>query len=238
MLSDGARGEQRYREDVIPVFALLFASTGIVILIACANIANLLLARGVSRAGEFAVRLSLGASRRQLIAQLLTESLVLAVLGGIAGLFVANALQDLFRGVLPATGTAPPLRADVPVMLFGFGLSLLTAFIVGVVPALHSTRIRVTTLAKSHTGVTSASGGGGLRSALVASQIALALALMVVAGLFTRSLVNISRVDLGMQISNLTTFRVSPVLNGYTPERSLAFFEQLEERVRAEPATL
>jgi predicted permease len=120
-------------------------------------------------------------------------------------------------------------------MLFGFGLSLLTAFIFGVVPALHSTRIRVATMAKSQTGVTSASGSGALRSALVASQIALALALMIVAGLFARSLVNISRVDLGMQISNLTTFRVSPVLNGYTPQRSLAFFERLDEQVRAVP---
>jgi predicted permease len=235
ILSDGARGEQQYRQDAIPVFMLLFASTGIVILIACANIANLLLARGVLRAGEFAVRLSLGASRGQLIAQLLTESLLLAVLGGVAGLFVAHGLQDIFRGALPASGQAPPLTADVPVMLFGFGLSVLTAFIFGVVPALHSTRVRVTTMAKSQSGVTSASHGGTLRSSLVASQIALALALMVVAGLFARSLLNVSRVDLGMQISNLTTFRVSPVLNGYTPERSLAFFDQLEERVSAIP---
>jgi predicted permease len=235
VLSDGARGEQRYRDDVIPVFGLLFASTGIVVLIACANIANLLLARGVSRAGEFAVRLSLGASRRQLVAQLLTEALVLAVLGGVSGLFVANALQDIFRGVLPATGEAPALSADITVMLFAFGLSLVTAFIFGVVPALHSTRVRVTTMARSQTGVTSAGGGGALRSSLVASQIALALALIVTAGLFARSLLNISRVDLGMEISNLTTFRVSPVLNGYTPERSLSFFEQLDEQVRAVP---
>ncbi len=233
ILADGARGEQPYRGDMIPVFMLLFASTGIVVLIACANIANLLLARGVSRSAEFAVRLSLGARRGQLVAQLLTESLVLAILGGVAGLFVAHTLQDTFRGLLRGAGGAQPVGTDLSVLAFGFGLSLITAFVFGVVPALHSSRVRVTTMAKTQAGVTAAGSSGTLRSVLVAAQISLALALLVVAGLFARSLFNIGQVDLGMQISNVTTFRVSPVLNGYTPERSMAFFEQIEERVSA-----
>jgi predicted permease len=236
LLGDGARGEQPYRGDMLPVFLLLFCSTGIVVLIACANIANLLLARGVSRAGEFAVRLSLGARRGQLIMQLLSESLVLALLGGFAGLFVARALLDILRGLLPGSVEAQGPGVDVPLIAFGFGLSLVTALLFGMLPALHSTRVRVTTMAKSQTGVRSAgSGGGALSSALVASQIALALALLVVAGLFSRSLVNIGRVDLGMQISNLTTFRVSPALNGYTAERSQVLFEQIEEQLGAFP---
>ncbi len=235
LLGDGARGEQPYRGEMMPVFLLLFCSTGIVVLIACANIANLLLARGVSRAGEFAVRLSLGARRGQLIMQLLSESLVLALLGGFAGLFVARALLDILRGLLPGSVEAQGAGVDVPLVAFGFGLSLVTALVFGMLPALHSTRVRVTTMAKSQTGVRSAGSGGALRSTLVASQIALALALLVVAGLFSRSLANIGRVDLGMQISNLTTFRVSPVLNGYTAERSQVLFEQIEEQLGAFP---
>ncbi len=235
LLGDGARGEQPYRSDMMPVFLLLFCSTGIVVLIACANIANLLLARGVSRAGEFAVRLSLGARRGQLIMQLLSESLVLALLGGFAGLFVARALLDILRGLLPGSVEAQGPGVDVPLIAFGFGLSLVTALVFGMLPALHSTRVRVTTMAKSQTGVRSAGSGGALSSTLVASQIALALALLVVAGLFSRSLVNIGRVDLGMQISNLTTFRVSPALNGHTAERSQVLFEQIAEQVGAFP---
>ncbi|RPI57064.1 MAG: ABC transporter permease [Acidobacteria bacterium] len=235
LLADGARGEQPNRGEMIPVFVLLFSSTGIVVLIACANIANLLLARGVSRAGEFAVRLSLGARRGQIVTQLLTESLLLAVLGGLAGLFVGRALQEVLRGLLPGVAETQGFGVDAPVLVFGLGLSLVTALIFGMLPAFHSTRVRVATLARAQAGLTSAGGGGALRSALVASQIALALALLVVAGLFTRSLVNVGRVDLGMQISNLTTFRISPVLNGYTAERSQALFEQLDDQLSAVP---
>ena len=235
ILADGARGEQRYRAGMIPVFMLLFSSTGIVVLIACANIANLLLARGVARSGEFAVRLSLGATRGQLISQLLVESLALAVLGGAAGVIVGQALQGTIHSLFPGAGGTEPGGVDSTLLAFALGLSVATALIFGILPAWHATRVRVTTMAKTQTGVTSAGRAGVLRSGLVASQIALALALLVVAGLFARSLVNIGRIDLGMQISNLTTFRVSPVLNGYTPERSQAFFQQIEEQIGAIP---
>jgi predicted permease len=235
ILADGARGEQPYRGDMIPVFMLLFASTGIVVLIACANIANLLLARGVARAGEFAVRLSLGATRGQLIAQLLVESLVLAVLGGVAGLLVGQAVQGAIHSLFPGAAASEPGRVDTALMAFALGLSVATALVFGMLPAWHGTRVRVTTMAKSQAGVPIAGSAGVLRSGLVASQIALALALLVVSGMFARSLFNIGQIDLGMQISNLTTFRVSPVLNGYTPERSQAFFQQIEEQVAAIP---
>ncbi len=220
---------------MIPVYLLLFSSTGIVMLIACANIANLLLARGVSRAGEFAVRLSLGASRGQLITQLLIESLVLAVLGGLAGVFVARALLDILRGLLPGAGEPqvfgldgprPRLRVR-PVTPDGAHLR-------------HAAGIAQHACARDDDGE-DADGrdvcGQWRRAALGtrACQISLALALLVVAGLFARSLINIGRVDLGMQISNLTTFRVSPVLNGYTPERSQALFEQIEDQLNAFP---
>ncbi|MET0216073.1 MAG: ADOP family duplicated permease, partial [Vicinamibacterales bacterium] len=235
LLGDGARGEQPDRGDVIPVFVLLLSSTGIVVLIACANIANLLLARGVSRAGEFAVRLALGASRGQLIVQLLAESMVLAICGGLAGLFVAQALLNVLRGWLPGAAETQGTAIDLPLLLFSSGLTLATAFLFGLVPAWHSTRVRVTTMPKSQAGGAATGGASALRSALVASQIALALALLVVAGLFTRSLFNIGRIDLGMKISNLTTFRVSPVLNGYTPQRSQLLFEQIDEQLTGVP---
>ena len=236
VLADGARGEQPNRGEQALVFILLFSITGTVILIACANIANLLLARGVSRAGEFAVRLSLGASRAQLIAQLMIESCLLAVAGGAAGLLVAKWILDMLRTTRPiASDTYLPFVVDLPLLLFAFGLSLLTAVIFGMLPAWHSTRIRVTTMARSQSGVTSAGTAGPLRSVLVTAQIALALTLLVVAGLFAKSLINIGRVDLGMQISNLTTFRISPALNGYSSERSRALFEQLAEQLSAIP---
>ncbi len=235
LLADGAHGQQPNRAEMIPVFVLLFSCTGIVVLIACANIANLLLARGVSRAGEFAVRLSLGASRGQLMTQLLSESLLLAVLGGLAGLLVAAPLRTVLGGLLPGAAAVPESAVDVSLLAFAFGLSVVTALVFGVLPALHSTRIRVTTMAKSQAGVTSSGGGSMLRSTLVTSQIALALALLAVAGLFARSIVNVGRIDLGMQVSNLTTFRVSPVLNGYTPERSQALFERMDEQLAALP---
>jgi len=234
LLADGARGEQPNRGEMVPIFIILFSMTGIVVLIACANIANLLLARGVSRAGEFAVRLSLGARRTQLIAQLMIESLLLAIAGGTAGLLVARWMLDIVRTTLPSeAGTNFRFDVDMPLLAFGFGLSLLTALLFGILPAIHSTRIRVMTMAKSQGGVTSTGASGPLRSALVTSQIALALALLVVAGLFAKSLVNIGRIDLGMQISNLTTFTVSPALNGYSDERARVLFEQITEQLSA-----
>jgi predicted permease len=236
ILGDGARGEQPNRSELVPVFTLMFSITGIVILIACANIANLLLARGVSRAAEFAVRLSLGARRTQLMAQLMLESCILAILGGAAGVFVAQWIAHLLRAARPSAGEQfLPFQVDASLLLFAFGLSLLTALIFGMLPAIHSTRIHVTTMARSQGGVT-AGGASGLRSALLTAQIALALALLVVAGLFAKSLVNIGRIDLGMQISNLTTFTVSPALNGYSGERARALFERIAEGLSAVPS--
>jgi predicted permease len=148
---------------------------------------------------------------------------------------VGQALQGTIHSLFPGAGGNEAGGIDSTLLAFALGLSVATALIFGILPAWHATRVRVTTMAKTQTGVTSAGMAGVLRSGLVASQIALALALLVVAGLFTRSLANIGRIDLGMQVSNLTTFRVSPVLNGYTPERSIAFFQQLEEHVAAIP---
>lgn len=236
VLDNGARGEQPGQGELALIFLLLFAITGTVILIACANIANLLMVRGIGRAGEFAVRFALGARRSQLVAQLLAESFVLAVVGAVAGLIVLRWTLDLLAA-LPAIGESfVQFEIDLPLVLFVLGLSLAAALLMGLLPAVHTTRVpAISSLKTQGAGHARAGATRMWRSALVSAQIALALALIAVAGLFARSLVNISRVDLGMNVQQITTFRMSPILNGYTAEQSRVLFERVEEELAALP---
>jgi predicted permease len=234
---DGRRGQSQVHAEARTPLILLFAVTGIVLLIACANIANLLLARGAGRSLEMAVRLSLGASRRQLLTQLLTESVLLAVLGGIASILVAywtlNGISSLLPGEVAQT--LQP-RLSTPALLFAAALSLGTGLLFGMFPALHSTRPDLVSTIRANTGQPSgAKAATRFRTSLVTAQIALSMALLVSAGLFIRSLRNVARVDLGVQIDNLITFAVSPELSGYTRARSGTFFPLLEERMSAIP---
>jgi predicted permease len=184
-----------------------------------------------------AVRVSIGASRWQLMGQLLTESLLRAVLGAAAGLVVARWTLDLMQSLLPADAAdMMTFGLDTQVLLFTGLLALGTGLLFGLFPAIHSTRPDLIPLLKGQTTQSSgAKSASRFRTSLATVQIALSMMLLVGAGLFTRSLLNVSRVDLGLTIDNLVTFAVSPELNAYTHERSRAFFAELEQRLRTTP---
>jgi predicted permease len=184
-----------------------------------------------------AIRLSIGASRWHLIGQLLTESLLLAVLGGIAGLLVARWTLDFIFSILPADAAASLLvEIDPQVLLFAGAVTIATGLLFGLFPALHSTRPDLLSTLKGQAGQPGgAKSAQRFRATLATTQIAISMALLVCAGLFTKSLLNVSRVELGIDIDNLLTFAVSPELNGYSPERSKGLFERLEDQLAAQP---
>lgn len=233
----GARGQSQLHRDAGAPLTMLLAVSGVVLLIACANIANLLLARSASRTGEISVRLSIGAGRGRLVSQLLTESWVLAALGGAAGLVVARWTLAGIGALLPGEAAGLlELRLNLPVVGFAAALALGTGLLFGLYPALHATRPDLASALKGQAGQPSGGRAAArFRSALVTAQIALSLALMVSAGLFARSLLNVTRVELGLEVDRLATFAIAPELNGYPPERSRALFERLEEELAAVP---
>ncbi len=236
-VEQGARGQSSMHEDARVPLILLLGVAGVVLLIACANIANLLLARSAARGGEMAVRLAIGAGRRKLISQLLVESCLLATFGGLAGLAVAHWTLRFIASLLPAEASASLVfTLDLKVVAFAAALALGTGILFGLFPALESTRLDLASTLKGQSGQRSGSRAAArFRGALVTAQIALSTALLVSAGLFLKSLLNISRVDLGVEIDNVVTFAVSPELNGYESERSLALFERAEEDLAALP---
>ncbi len=237
LLAPGHRGQSSTHAEAGTPLNLLLAITAFVLLIACANVANLLLARGAQRGQEMAIRSSLGAGRGLLFRQLITESLLLAMLGGVASLAVARATLALMERLLPAqVGSTIAFTLDPTVIGFAAVLSLGTGFLFGFYPALHNTSLDLTTRLRDASGQPSGSRRAArFRSGLVTLQIALSLALLASAGLFLRSLGNVSRVDLGIRTEGVATFAVSPDLNGYEGERSQQLFAELEEELAAQP---
>lgn len=237
VLAPGARGQSSMSREARAPLTLLVGVTAFVLLIACANIANLLLARSAARAGEMAVRLSIGAGRWRLVRQLLVESSLLAVLGGAVGLVVARWTLDLIASLLPpqlALTLRPHL--DGTAIAFAAALTLGTALLFGLFPALHSTRPDLVSALKGQAGQPSgARSAARFRTSLATAQIALSMALLAAAGLFTRSLLNVTRTDLGLKVDHVITFAIAPGLNGYSPERTRALFERLEDRLAVLP---
>jgi predicted permease len=216
---------------------LLTGAVACVLLIACANIANLLLVRGAGRAAEMAVRLSVGANRGQLVRQLLSESVLLALLGAALGVVVAKWTLDTIASIVPPQAAAlVAFKLDPAMLGFAAAMAVATGVAFGLFPALHSTNPALAATLKNQAGQPSgAKAAKRFRVTLATVQIAMSMALLVPAGLFAKSLLNVSRVELGLNADHLVTFSLSPSLNGYDAARTRALFEQLEEKLAAVP---
>ena len=236
-LTDGRRGQSYIFGEAPAPLTMLQIVTGIVLLIACANVANLLLARAASRAGEMAVRLSIGASRAQLVRQLLLESCLLALLGGAAGLLIFRWTAGIMMSNLPLGTLDPAIKSvDWTVLAFTSALSIGTGILFGLFPAFHATRPDLATTLKGQSGQPSGSQAAArFRTSLVVVQVALSMGLLACAGLAAKSLLNISRVDLGIQVDQVVTFTLGPQRNGYTLPRAQQLFEQVLERLASLP---
>ena len=220
--------------DPVVFLATLAAAVASALVIACANLANLLLARGAARQREIAVRQALGATRSRLIRQLLTESVLLAVLGGAAGIAVASWSLSLLVGMpMPGEGSLEPFAPalDGRALLFSTLLSVATGLVFGVLPAIQTSRRPPAPALKS----SGAAPRSILRGALVAAQVALSLALLVGAGLLARSLQRALSADVGFQPRGVTLARIDLGLQGYDAKRADAFTSALAERVRSSP---
>jgi len=234
----GGQGEMFGRRNFAPSLYLLLGVVGLVLLIACANVANLLLSRAAGRQKEISLRLSLGASRWRLIRQLLTESLLLAVLGGLLGTLFAVWIKDGLIAVSLWGGrgmTSLDPQLDWRVLSFTLALSLLTGIIFGLAPAWRTTRVDLTPSMKDSGRTSSAIHRSLLSRGLVVVQVALSLVLLVGAGLFVRTLLNLRRVDPGFNTQNLLLFEVQPGLSGYKDEKLRQIYQQISERMEAVP---
>ncbi len=238
VLHSGARGRSDLRGDFSKRLAAVSALVLLVLLVACANLANLLAAKTAGRQRELAVKTALGAPRGRLARDLLLQSALRAVAGGALGLLLAESLLGAAIRVLPFDRVADALsaRTDWRMLGFAFAASALSGLLFGIVPALELVGTDLSPRLREESG----GAVGGRRSArwrraLVVGQVALSVVVLAGAGLFTRSLQRLLRIDPGFEVQNVVTFAVAPELSGYTPERSLEFFERLEERLRALP---
>ena len=230
-------GYSPLRNDFSTALIVLMAMVGLVLLIACANVANLLIARGFMRQREIAVRLSLGATRGQLVRQLLTESVLLSLIGGASGIALSVALT---RGLIALIPQQQPLliqpTPDLRILSFTFVLTFVTGIVFGLLPALRASNPDQWATLKESVGAVAGTGGSlFLRKGLVAAQVALSFLLLFGAGLFVRSLQNLQTTDTGFQMDNLITFRLNPALSGYEHQQGMNFYNELLDRLRGAP---
>ena len=239
MLVDKASlGYSPLRNDFSLALVVLMCMVGLVLLIACANVANLLIARAFMRQREIAVRLSLGASRGRLVRQLLAESFVLSAAGGILGLGLAFLLTRTLLSLIPQQDQPILISAlpDPRILSFAIALTGVTAIVFGLLPALRASRPDPWVTLKDTVGSIAGTGGSlFLRKGLVTAQVALSFLLLFGAGLFVRSLQNLKGTDTGVALDNLVTFQLAPALSGYTDQRATIFYRDLRERLQAAP---
>lgn len=236
-LTDGSRGQNEASRQMKQPLLVLMGLVGLVVLLACANLANLLLARSAARQKEMSVRMALGAGRARILRQVLTESLLLSLLGGVAGLAIGylgrNALLHMFSG--PGDPVVQPGWFDWGVFAFNAALSIATGLLFGLGPAWHATRAQVSGTLKDSAHTTTRRRHGLSGRALVAFQVALSTLLVVLAGVFLRTLINLNDVNPGFDTRNLVLFDMRPPLSEYSGAKQMALFRQLTERLAAVP---
>ena len=237
-LQDGARGASGWRDEFSQPLLVLMSVVALVLLIACANIANLLLARAAARRKEIGIRLAMGAGRARLLRQLLTESMLLSFLGAAFGVLFAYwgsglLLRQVTAGPNPVQLDVTP---DARILAFTAAVAVLTGLLFGLAPALRATRVEVgSTLKENSRGLTGSAARLGFGKALVTSQVAISLLLLIGAGLFLRTLHNLQNVDLGYSREKLLLVRVDAVAGGYKGTGIGAVYRQLLDRFRAIP---
>lgn len=237
LLAPGARGVWLFRSGQESLYVLA-AMVAAVLLIACANLANLLLARSQVRRREIAVRLSIGAGRGRLIRQLLTESLVLSGMAGVLGVLLANPLLELVLHMMGgSSGTlSVDARVDARTVLFTFGVSIFTGVLFGILPAWRATRVDLTPALKDGDGGLARRGSRlGINRVLVAAQVAFSIMMLAGAGLFVRTLLNLMAVDVGFRTGQLLTFQTDPSRNGYQQERLADVYARMRAKIEAIP---
>jgi predicted permease len=237
-LTPAATGLSQLRQQFSSPLKILMVIVGLVLLIACANVANLLLARAVSRGREVAVRMSLGANRVRLIRQLLVESALLGLSGGIAGALFAWGVGRVLLGMVSPESSQTFLNVspDAHVLGFTIGVAMLTVFLFGTVPALYATRLELAPALKEGRGVVTASAHNFFSRGLIIGQVSLSLVLLVGAGLFLHSLANLMSLDTGFDKRNVLIVGIDPGSAGYNVDARLEnMMQQVEERVSSIP---
>ena len=241
VLTPGAQGRTTLQRDSGPALMALFAMVGMVLLIACTNVANLLLAKAAARQREFAIRSALGATRGRMMRQLMVESFLCAAGGGGLGLILGAWLMNILTDAVVSEGGVQGLASKIDGSVLGFaaGATLASAILFGVIPAWRATRAGVLQMLKDQ-GSTTSPGPGHVRfrKFLVAGQVAFTLLLLTGAALFAGTLWNLRKQSLGISTENLITFSISPQLSGYDEARTVILIDQVRERLSAIPGVL
>jgi predicted permease len=238
LVAGAAIGYSPLRNDFSTSLLVLMCMVGLVLLIACANVANLLIARGFMRQKEIAIRLSLGSSRGRLVRQLVVESVVLSLAGGALGISFAYGITGGLLSLIPSNGQPLLLspQPDLRVLAFTLVLACATGVLFGLLPALRASRPDPWTTLKDTTGSIAGTGGSlFLRKGLVVAQVTLSFVLLAGAGLFVRSLQNLRGTDAGVAVENLVSFELAPASSGYDDQRASLLYNQLLERLRSAP---
>jgi predicted permease len=237
MLEDGSRGMNEASRNLKQPLLLMMGLVGLVVLLACANMANLMLARSSARQKEMSVRMALGAGRMRILRQVLTESLLLALLGGFAGLAVGYFGRRAILGMLSSPADPAVMSGSLDWGVFGFNLalSLVTGILFGVGPALQATRAQVSSTLKDSAQTTTRRRRGFAGKAVVGFQIALSTLLVAVAGVFLRTVINLDHINPGFDARNLVLFELRPPQKEYTGEKQIQLFREITDRLGTVP---